>query len=234
MNSPLFEVGKIRLLNVPHAQSLAEEVITEDCYELAHLNRDWFLIDCGACYGEASLYAASLGAYAYALEPSDPSFAVLTSNVEINRDLPGMVIPCNRFVGVHNAIVEHYFWPHHPGGSGKSPCDKSIYRQMTAIGVDRLIKDALHKYGKHRKIAVKMDIEGSEVEAFKDCDEWLPKVEHIALETHNFDNDVFAAHLERNGFEVKLSGTGKPPRVAWDKSMAGGLVVGRRKAQVQP
>lgn len=229
-NTPFIYRDGITFLNVPSALEMVEEVVDQDCYELRSLSPNHILIDCGACYGEASIFAASLGMKVMALEPSKPSYRVLESNWALNQmEVVGMVHLWNKPVGLHDRQFTHYYWPHHPGGSGKESRDGSEKCMYQSVGVDRIIKEVKLKFSTTKPIAIKMDIEGSEKEAFMDADKWLPKVDYVAMETHNFDSDFFALILTNNGFEVKLTGTGKPPRVAWDKSIAGGLVIARRK-----
>jgi len=229
-NSPFIVVDGMSFLNLPCAKEVIEKVVAEDCYELRSLDKDWILIDCGAFYGEASIFAANLGMKVIALEPSGDSFRILEANWETNKMvLDGFVQLVNRPVGINGKYFIHHYRYDHPAGSGMEPFEGAIKKTMTAIGMHELVKMAKNRFSVVKPIAVKMDIEHGEKDAFHDCDIWLPKVDFVAMETHNFDSDIYSEALVRNGFDVKLTGTGHPPRVPWDKSMAGGIIIARKK-----
>lgn len=230
MSAPFIDLKGVKAINVPHAAEVMEEVVAHDCYELESLGGGWALLDCGAFYGEASMYACKLGMKCVAIEPSEKSFKILSFNKALNLEDPHDCIAIRACIAANRAsTVPHYYNPGHPAGSGGSIA--SLSTMETPMGLTMMDAVGLLKANHPtRKLAVKMDIEGAERDAFASFNEWLPLVSFVAMETHNHDAQDYAEILEANGFDVKVTGTGFPPRVAWDSSMAGGLVIARRKA----
>lgn len=234
MTTDTFEIEGIRLLDVPHARDLARECITEDFYELRSLEGKWSVLDLGACFGELSIWASSLGHEVLGIDPSVYSGKVITRNLEnyIKRfnDTTGGL---SKFelkiwtakVGPGHGFKEdgvHYFWDKHPAGSGPKRED-SIMEKAHEFGIQRLLWCCSIDLPKF----VKMDIEGDEVALFKDPS-WLKDVQAISMETHNHDSDYFGDILKEHGFKVKLTGTCPLPYPVWDKSMTAGRVIARR------
>lgn len=222
--SPFLQYGKVQLLNVPHAADLADESIARDCYELRSLEGQWAVADIGACYGEFAYFAKSLGHVVLAAEPSLRSFAILTLNgyehYQLDYTWQRMVVGGEQ----PNEKMPHFYREDHPAASGP-PCDpgiKNLCRWITMSDVVGILR--IHRL----PIFVKMDCEGAEVEIFEHIDTWIDGVSAVSMETHNYDADVFGSKLEKRGFECKLLGTSPYPLPAWDKTMAGGLVIARK------
>lgn len=222
MNStPFLDYGKIRLLNVPHAATLAEESIVQDCYQIKELKGQWAVADIGACYGEFAFFAQSLGHIVHAYEPSPDSVQVILLNETSTTSLAGCF---DEIVGSNNGDSTHWYRPHHPAGSGPD-CGDGIPSLCKTVSMT-LVIERLKRF--KLPIFVKMDCEGAEVEIFKHIDEWIEGVQAISMETHHNDADVFGKMLEDHGFNVKLSGTCPYPLPPWTKGMIGGLVIARK------
>lgn len=233
-NSPFIEYQGMKFLRVPNAEDVVKEVVIDDCYELRTLTAPGLLIDCGALYGEASIVAYRMGIRPVAIEPSEKSFLILQMNMMLNEMKPNQDCGVSAFsIGDSESVVTHHYREDHPGGSGINSVIGAREEYVQGRKLSTIVR-AFHETAKNSPskfpIYVKMDIEGAEVLAFKDADEWLPHVDFVAMETHNHDADKFAEILERFGFEVKITGTGPSPRAPWDKSMAGGLVIARKSA----
>lgn len=222
---PLFKCKGVTLLNVPHAQSLADEVITEDCYELEELNGSWRILDIGAFYGEFSLYAALLGHDVLAVEPSQESCKIC----ECNRSLNGRAFLIERkFVTSRESDekVVHWYRPDHPAGSGPQ-VDGGVMERVSPVTVKTLI--SMLSVFPPKPLMVKMDCEGAEVEICKTIDDWIDQVDCIAMEFHNRNAAYFAELFEKFGFSVKATGSGPKPRAIADSTTGGGLIIARRK-----
>lgn len=232
---PLFTRKGVTLLNVPHAQALADEVITEDCYELEALDGHWNILDIGACYGEFAIYAASKGHDVLAVEPSMQSFVVCIANIyKVNhpnlfyRRGYGKIYACrNLITGTVGSLddARHSYCPEHPAGSGG--VDGGIVERVKTATVAEML-DRLRRVYSPKPIMVKMDCEGAEVEIFRTAQDWIGSVDCVALEFHNHDAAFFVAALEGWGFSVKATGSGPRPRPIADSTIGGGLVIARR------
>lgn len=226
--APFIEHKGMRFLNVPHAREVFDEVVTHDCYEIRNLPTDAVLLDLGAFYGEATIFACSLGLKALAFEPSLDSMAVLGINLTQNDFCKHNATAMNLAIAHENVPVSHYYRPEHPAGSGPKANECSVFQSIPGITMEKAIGMARASHPR-RPLAVKMDIEGAESIAFSKYHEWLHEVDFVMMETHNFDAGTYAELLMDNGFAVKTTGTGVPPRLPWDGTMAGGLVIAKRK-----
>jgi len=211
--SPYLDYGDIRLLNVPHAKEVADEVIAEDCYRVSEFPVGARVLDVGAFYGEFAVMAAvRKGCLVHAFEPAANSFDVCSYNVESN---PWARVVMEGFpVGATEGVVEFNYNKDHPAGSNVSRCGDGLLIEQASIKnlvVNRQIN------------VVKLDCEGSEVEIFSDPS-WVDNVKIVTMEFHNHDGDHYASILRERGFKVDITGTGPKPRPQWDKSMAGGLL----------
>ena len=120
-NSPFLNYGPIRLLNIPGMDVLANECITQDCYQIKNLKGKWAVADIGACYGEFAFFAASLGHHVEAYEPSPDSERIAGLHQMMNDPRMRLSrISDKAVVGDINAgdIVTFYYRAHHPAGSG--------------------------------------------------------------------------------------------------------------------
>lgn len=223
--SPFLEYGNVKLLNVPHAAALAEEVIVQDCYRIKSLTGRWAVADIGACYGEFAFFAKSLGHFVIAAEASTVSHQIIGLNEHLNGHLSGQLVSWNRFVmGAQKGAVNHSYRPHHPAGSGPD-CGDGISEKVMSSAMS-LIVDFL--IPANCPIFIKLDVEGAEVEIFEHLDTWIGPVSALSMETHNNDADVLGAMLEKLGFKVELWGTCPYPVPKWTKGMIGGMVIARK------
>jgi FkbM family methyltransferase len=200
----------------PLALPVYEEVIQRDCYRVGSIpeNAEW-IIDIGAFHGEFMLWAHKHRPYARLVgyEPYWINFAQARNNLQWETsngfDLqmrPVMDAECRCDIA---------FTKVHPAGSMVYKRDDG---ELKAVSIDSVVA------GK-RRIALKMDCEGSERAIFSSLD-WLERVDWLAMEFHNHDGDEFKLLLMREGFEVlSLEGCQGDP---WDKSMAGGILIARR------
>lgn len=227
--SPIINVGPVRLLNVPHASAVAQEVWADDCYRLSEIPDGSVVIDAGAFYGEFGLICrVAKNCDVIALEPAPPNLEIACLNVRLNGVDNNFLLLCAAVAAGFGRSFKYR--PDHPAGS----LLETYGQDVTGIGLSvscvtmRDILDDVHqRHGDKAKIVVKLDIEGAEREVFADTS-WLAAVSIVTMEWHNHDGDRYAAILCNHGFDVDVTGGGPPPRPPWDPSIGGGLLFARR------
>ncbi len=165
------------------------EVIREQVYKsiLAKLARCETIIDLGANIGLATLYFAGHypRARVLAVEPNPPTYKILAANlkslVEVGRcrTLKAAVWGSEkRLVADDRSKADgaHYsaFAAREAGGGRDG-------ETMQGLPITRIIADS----GFERIDLLKVDIEGAEVELFKDDLDWLKQVAAVAIEFHD-------------------------------------------------
>jgi FkbM family methyltransferase len=145
---------------------------------LDHVSEANLVIDCGANVGySAAYFLARYGkARLIAVEPDPANFALLSRNVEVFKDRVTLLQRgvWSRTVGLVIANPTANAWAFmvreaHPG------------EVATIEAVD--IPSLLRASGQERISILKVDIEGSELEVFKESP-WLQKVDHLVIEIH--------------------------------------------------
>jgi FkbM family methyltransferase len=216
--NPFIETHGIRLLNVPQAQSLIDEVISGDCYLIDTIPSNCRVLDLGACYGEFAILAASLGFTVKAVEPSKDSHAILCANVQSNK-LAGDVRVVRGAASEKKGPHQHMYDPTHPAGSGQNG---AFLESVQGFTINDLTTGWDHW-------AIKMDVEGDEAGLFDSAGSWLPFTDWLSMEFHNHDGEQYAKVLREDGFNVQIFGGGpKQTRTPWDPSMTGGIVHAQR------
>lgn len=191
--------------------TLAENIIIDECYQPnlwfnRNLREEFIfndvncIIDAGANIGLASCYFANVFASAtiYAFEPeignyellcrnTEPYTNIVTYNEAIWKDSNGV------FITNRNSIKGH---------SGKPNPAKFMVGNNGGLKGEKRIKsiklsDFMDQNNIFKIDILKMDIQGSEIEAFKDSREWLPNVRLLFIETHDLfrrgcSNEVFS------------------------------------------
>ncbi len=231
--SAFLRYGNTKLLNLPHAEAVAEEVIKDDCYRIDHIVEGSIVIDIGAFYGEFAIAAFWRGHKVWAFEPDSDNFSVLNQNFVLN----GCPIDIRCFnYGVSNKIENPTFIQQddHPAGNRvKKPNEGGILKcfpTIECVPMSNIVSQVRARHGKEALIFVKMDCEGMETEIFKDST-WIKEINQISMEWHNHDGDLYRDILMSHGFNVTLEGGGPPPRPAYDKSIGGGLLHAIKKEQ---
>jgi len=214
-----FEIEGLTLVDAPDAREAADEVITHDVYGLRTISNptEWTFIDLGALYGETSLFAWKLGMSVLAYEASLKSFEVMRTNFDRNN--ARVVAHWAAVVGeAKEPRVGFVHLANHPGGSHVN----ELWRDtVPAISIKEVVEH-------QSRIAMKIDIEGAEVDLFVRHTDWLASVDYLAMEFHNHDGDMFEAICRQYGFKVTLSGTGPSRRPVWDRSMTAGILIARK------
>lgn len=215
MSATVLTYGKIKLLNVPHAHELANEIFDEDCYNFAKIPAETIVLDIGACYGEFAIRCAiEKRSRVIAYEPSAENRKILEQNCRLNALMDDRLIISPLAIGTpgRRAFMHR---PEHPAGSlfeaegKKSGCAGTI-TDVECAAIGDQIKLAKERWG-NLPICVKMDCEGAEHEIFAST-AWIDTVNVIALEWHNYDGAHFRSLIEPKGFAIIVEGGGPKPR----------------------
>lgn len=148
------------------------------------------VIDAGTWIGDFAAYSAMKGATAYAFEPTQTTYNILLQTIELNKDLPGKIIPVNKGLSDKNAQLEILI--NELGSSGNtflSERKNENYTKSQQIEVVRL-DDFVKQNNLPRVDFIKADIEGSERDMLAGAQETLktfaPK---LALCTYHLKDD---------------------------------------------
>lgn len=167
--------------------SVAVRVDDSDIYDFEHSLGRWreplnlgftpsVIVDAGANVGYSVLrfFLEYPQSRIIAIEPDCGNLAQLNKNC----------------AGLSNLVVEpHALWTHktrlsitNPGeGSNAFQVGEDPEGSISSLSV----ADILERYSLETIDLLKVDIEGSEVEIFSYCKEWLPKVRALLVETHD-------------------------------------------------
>ncbi len=220
MTHPIFAYGPVKLLDVPHARAVANEIFEEDCYNFDRIPAKSIVLDIGSFYGEFAIRCAvEKECRVVAYEPSPDNRAILELNCQLNGLYGDQVVVSPLAIGTpgRRTFVHR---PDHPAGSllgieaTKHDCSGKSYEVEVGRILDEIARAKLH-FG-DGPICVKMDCEGTEHEIFADYTEWIDQVSVIAMEWHNFDGVHFRSLIEPRGFTVTVEGGGPKPRPLWD------------------
>jgi FkbM family methyltransferase len=189
------------LVSFPDAASFLsqyKELFINNIYKFNTTNPQPFIIDCGANIGMSVLYFKSIypNATIFAFEPDKEVFKYLEKNTKLNG-----VTLYNK--GVWNEETTLTFYAE-GADSGSIFEQKSSSKNEIKIETVRL-KNILTQPVDFLKI----DIEGSEYEVIKDCQNELKNVQNIFIEYHSFVNkeqhlDEIITILKQQGFRIHL------------------------------
>jgi FkbM family methyltransferase len=222
--------GDMRLLNLPHAEAVMNEVFTDDCYRINEIPRESIVLDVGGFYGEFGILCyMERNCKVMIFEPSLETFKILEFNVELNRSSLRQSITdgdiCQKWAAIGSATEMRKFTyrEDHPAGSmfDVGGCDISCLTLSSQIAL-------VSKMWGDSPICVKLDCEGAEKEIFESDQSWMDAIDLITMEWHNYDGDYYANFLEKKGFRVELEGGGPKPRPKWDKTIGGGLLFAKK------
>ena len=145
--------------------------------------------------------------FPYSIEGDSNEFKRLEENLKINN--------CNNVIPINAALTdtvgEIYFANNHakPDSKTMESCSSYAYSgKCKSLTINELIR----KYSIDRIDFLKLDIEGSEYDVFKDAS-WLNKVKIISMELHksidNKDTQDILTKLKQNNFLVSLKKSSK-------------------------
>ena len=162
----------------------AREIYISDVYFRNHtvdLSRIRTVVDLGGNTGLFSVFAASFADHVVYVEANEKYDSILRHNMTLN--------------GFKNFSVENVF----VGAGGFNATD---YRDVPRKTLDEI----MNSRGMDYLDFLKIDIEGSEFELFKNHGKWLARVCNLSMEVHPECGDVedIVQILERAGFDVVL------------------------------
>lgn len=144
------------------------------------------VLDAGAFIGDFTVKIARRAREVVAVEPLPWAFKILKENVEIN--------------GLKNVVLVNKAL-HSVEGIKVKMRDEGVGSKITNEGYIEIDTVKVSSLGKFN--VIKMDIEGSEGEVFKDYD-WLDHVRTLAIELHGERNILTIPNLLRSeGFEIR-------------------------------
>jgi len=180
-------IGEIRIDVDGLANPVAVRVGDSDIYDFEHSLGRWrepldlgftpsVIVDAGANVGYSVLrfFLEYPQSRIIAIEPDSANLAQLSKNCE----------------GLSNLAVEpHALWTHQARlritnpeeGSNAFQVGEDSKGSITSLSISNI----LERHSLEAIDLLKIDIEGSEVEIFSDCKEWLPKVRALLVETHD-------------------------------------------------
>lgn len=198
------------------------DVFEQEVYRtvLRHLPDCSTIVDLGANIGLASLYLASAypSARIFAIEPNRDNFELLTTNL---KDL----IRGERCVPMQAAVwsarkalaVDPQWLPEAYNGFrlSEQPSHQDAVDQVQGFTMDEILASSHFE----QVDLLKVDIEGAEVELFRNDLGWLGRVRAIAIEFHGRSRDEcgFDQILSAQGFKVceEDSHTVLAMRITW-------------------
>lgn len=196
-----FRIKQRNVLLPASSFGLAREIVARRIYEMDErfsICPGQRVVDLGANIGVFSLFAGAHGAEVLAIEAQSGLVDELAENLLRNRmnsvqPIHGIVAQSSGQFASQDARFSASHW-------GKDPEE---------IDMNGLLRDVRWTHVDF----VKADVEGAEFQLFTTSDEWLNKVQRIAMEVHpEYGNvDDLASHLRKMGFVTILTDLGKRP-----------------------
>lgn len=163
------------------------------------------IVDCGANIGLASIYFKSQfpGSTIIAIEPETNNYNVMVNNLKKYEDIHCLNLGVwNRKanIAVDNSDASNYGFSFHEVDSQTEDAVKAVS-----------IKDIMEQYSFDRIDILKIDIEGAEIELFKNnYDDWLPSVRVLIIELHDRMrkgcSKTFFDALSKYNFSTEIKG----------------------------
>jgi FkbM family methyltransferase len=189
-----------------------EGIMFDSAYDAGHqFKRGDVVVDAGARIGTfAAKISAGVGdeGKIVAIEPEPRNFACLQKNIEANR--LNNVIAIQRMLWSKTQQMDLYL---SGNSSAHSACYDPFYSSTGAsIRVEaETLDDILEKLGIGSPDFVKMDIEGSEIEALKGMKKILESDVQLAIAAYHpvegsFTHTIIVPQLERLGFKAAYAG----------------------------
>ena len=166
-----------------------------------------FIVDAGANIGLASVYFANRfpNARILSIEPESTNFEILAKNVAPYpniRPIQGALWGENTPINVVDRGLGN--WGFMTEAQDSDPrSSTSVDRSIRGMTIDTI----LEQYGMQQISILKMDIEGSELEVFRNSSSWIDQVDSLIIELHERMqpgcNRVF--YNATNGFNLEWS-----------------------------
>ena len=167
------------------------------------------VVDCGANVGYSSAFFLSHfpSCHVVAVEPDPDNFAMLQTNL---LHYGRRVKLLHAGIWSHStplAISQGLYRDGRGWATQVRPCGSNEHADVEGIGIESLLLSS----GFNRISLLKVDIEGAEAVLFRENNDWLDKVDAIAIELHDDSqfgkaSDVFQLAMRGRGFEFSHSG----------------------------
>lgn len=160
-----------------------DQVFLEQEYDFQTKSPPRTIVDAGANIGLASIYFANRypDARIISIEPDEGNFKALQRNVAPYKN----IIPLHAALWDKNeqiSLVDPGLgeWGFMTEGGGNGETHGKVRSLVQALTVDRIMQD----HGLEKIDILKIDIEGAELEVFRDTSAWIGKVDAIIIELH--------------------------------------------------
>jgi FkbM family methyltransferase len=144
---------------------------------LLHEKFDVFM-DIGACLGEYSIWLGKNGKKCLAFEPVVDSFQMIEHNIQLNK-VAEHVKAYNYGLGKHNSIENFKINHTNPGASKRVAQKDSNTFELQIFKLDDIFEQFEIK--QTDRIAIKIDVEGMEVEMLEGAQNFLKHFPHVVL-----------------------------------------------------
>lgn len=181
---------------------LCRQILIDEQYEYGCSTQLRVIVDAGANIGLASIFYANRypEAKIIAIEPERSNYELLRKNVELYSN----VIPIRaalwskkmNLYGSGNLASHHAYQVTEANGSSDAHSE-------TIAGLS--LEDLIAEFGVEQIDLLKVDIEGSEKEVFRDSTSWIERVGTIAIELHDWiqSGSSEIVHNSAQGFAVR-------------------------------
>ncbi len=195
--------------------AILKDIYVENIYEKHyHLHQGDVVFDIGSHIGIFTLKASRLvepNGFVYAFEPEPENFMLLKRNVALNKATNIRIF--KKAVSSSSRIL-HLYVDAANTGAHSVQCATGQTRLLTrSILVSSVTLDQImQKFDVKEVDLLKIDVEGHELEVLKGANWFLTICKHIAMETHEGENNApsnvqIIENLEKHGFAIKQSGS---------------------------
>lgn len=194
-----------RLLKEEHPTfSGVREMYVKDVYlKPFNLSRIEFrtVVDAGGNCGLFTIFAAKLAEQVIWVEAQESKYHPVLAVLREDNAPPGKIIEVGGLLvgSGDKATLES-------GVTAPDLCSRSVREIVGLVGRRPLftMRDLIDRHVKDRISFLKMDVEGCEFSVMRDSEDWLQRVDNIAMEVHRDAGDPFeiVQTLERNAFRV--------------------------------
>jgi len=174
--------------------SAYKEIFVEQIYAFRSDVRDPVILDCGANIGLSILYFKTLYPHSKitAFEADPQIFAILQRNITAHKICDVELV--NKAIWSSETTVA-FSVEGADGGRINAGNDKNLINVPT-VSLSSLLQGTKYDF-------VKIDIEGAETEALRNCDEYLANLKYVFIEYHSIASTPQSLGMLINSFEKK-------------------------------
>ena len=179
-----------QFINYAYEKNIRDYILKNiDCFDT--------YVDVGACIGEYCVWLSSLGKEVYAFEPVQANYQGLIENVSINNQEEN-IKAYNVGLGKDEGMV-HFDIFSTVTGSSRISEDQTKKANVKIEVLDQVLNES--QIPDDRKVIIKLDVEGMEVEVLKGAKNFLKRMSFIGvIYEHSFAGaDEIKSFLESTG-----------------------------------